>query len=399
MPRRKAHSSKSAWKKETGFIVAVVVVLAIGAGYFLINQDGLTGTKIDTTQEIAEVEGEVTTLADGTKFIVNPNEILSGGPPKGGIGVDRGIPAIINPKFISIEEANEQVNDNDIVFGITLNGESRAYTKDVLIFHEIVNDWFGEDPVLVTYCPLCGTAIAFDPTINGEVSRFGTSGKLYKSNLVMYDELTESYWSQVGGKAIIGPLSGTVLEQVSIDTLLYRDWKKFNPDGVVLSQDTGFIRPYGAEIYGDYFSSGEVGFGVSFTDTRLHPKVMVAGLTINDESKAYPAVEVGKVKVVNDELGDKSILVTVHPGITIAPETNPLQIYDRNLEGEILYFELVDDKLVDRDTQTEWDFNTGTAISGELEGSQLTKINHFSDFWFNWVSFHEDTALYISQSS
>lgn len=384
------------------FIVAVVAIAAVAFVGFTFFQSGQTGGTVSSTDrasvasggtDAVRTEGDIKVLPDGTKYLISPSMILSGGPPKGGIGVDIGIAAIANPKFVSVAEADRFLDDDDVVFGVVIDGEARAYTKEVLVFHEIANDMFGDQPVLVTYCPLCGTAIAFDPTIDGEVVRFGTSGKLYNSNLVMYDEKTESYWTQVGGLAVVGELTGTKLNQIPIDTLLYSDWKRLHPDTKVLSRDTGFVRPYGVDPYGGYYTDDSaVGFGVTFTDTRLPAKQIIAGVVIGDKSKAYSVPDVKAAGVVNDEFAGTSLLVTMDPSITIAPEVNPVQIYEREFEGQVLEFELADGKLVDRQTGTEWGFNTG-----ESDRGQLKRVVRESDFWFNWVAFHPGTELFVPQ--
>ena len=142
---------------------------------------------------------------DGVKHIVPLDKIRSGGPPKDGI------PSIDNPKFVNANEA-EFVSDNDVVIGLEINGEIKAYPLSILVWHEIVNDNVGDIPVAVTYCPLCFTNQVFERTIDGNEVEFGTSGKLYNSNLVMYDRLTESYWSQALGTAIVGELAGHELK-------------------------------------------------------------------------------------------------------------------------------------------------------------------------------------------
>ncbi|MBI2583525.1 MAG: DUF3179 domain-containing protein [Candidatus Aenigmarchaeota archaeon] len=365
-----------------GAVVIVVFVLLI-AGAALYFQSS-------TFRESSFANAEIKTLPDGTKYLVHPDELLSGGPPKGGIGIDRGIPAIAEPEFISVEEAT-WLADDDIIFGMSLNSEARAYPKQILVWHEIVNDFFGDMPVLVTYCPLCGTGIAFDRTINGEAVRFGTSGKLYSSNLVMYDEKTDSYWTQVGGRAIVGELTGTKLKILPIETMTFADWKKLHPETKVLSRDTGFSRSYGTDPYGDYYTSENVGFGVSFSDTRLHPKAMVAGIVINGKAKAYSVKAVANAVAVNDIFEETPLLIVVNPAIDVGEgfELNPVRIFSRSIAGETLEFSYTSGKLLDNHGE-EWSFD---GINLE-SGTQLEQISHESSMWFAWLNFHPDTELY-----
>lgn len=382
-------------KKEKKYLTTVVGVVAIIiVGLLLVNRFGGIGVEEVMTVQITE---EIKTLPDGTKYLVHPNNLLSGGPPKGGIGFDRGIPALDNPKFISAGEA-DWLGENDLVFGVFQDSVAKAYPKQILVWHEIVNDKISDMPIAVTYCPLCGTGISFERTVNGEVLRFGTSGKLYNSNLVMYDDKTESYWTQVGGKAVVGPLTGNKLKQVVTDTMLWKDWRELHPDTLVLSKDTGMSRPYGSEPYDGYYSSREVGFGAKFTDTRLHPKTMVSGVVIGNVSKAYPVLEVERAgNVVNDGIGDVKLLVVRNPEIGTSIngfEINPLRVYDREVDDFVLEFKLQDGKLFDNQN-SEWNFN-GEGISGVFKGKKLKVVDGTSAMWFSWLSFNPDTELFLA---
>lgn len=141
-------------------------------------------------------------ITDGKKHLISLDKIKGGGPPKDGI------PSIDSPKFTTIENS-QFISDSDIVIGLVINGDVRAYPLFILVWHEIVNDTVGEIPVAVTYCPLCYTNQVFERIIDGKIVEFGTSGKLYNSNLLMYDRLTDSYWSQSLGMAVTGEFTGT----------------------------------------------------------------------------------------------------------------------------------------------------------------------------------------------
>ncbi len=141
---------------------------------------------------------------DFSKHSIPRSEIRSGGPPKDGI------PAILEPKFVRVDQATF-IKDQDRVLGLVHHGESKAYPINILNWHEIVNDVVGGRPVFITYCPLCGTGMAFDPTFNGRVYTFGVSGLLYKSDVLMYDHQTESLWSQIRKEAVTGEMIGSRL--------------------------------------------------------------------------------------------------------------------------------------------------------------------------------------------
>jgi len=369
-------------------IVVIIIILAI----VVIRFQPLTPIPPEIKGEItpSEISEEIKTLPDGTKFLVHPSNILSGGPPKGGIGVDIGIPAINNPKFIPASEA-DFLSDEDIVLGLEYKGVERAYPFKILVFHEIVNDEINGEPILVTECPLCLTGIAFKRTIDGQVAEFGTSGKLWNANLVMYDTLTDSYWSQVSGKAIVGELTGTKLERIPIDTVRWKDWLASHPNTEVLSTDTGFFRSYGADPYGSvvdfdlsgYYGSAGVGFGVGATDPRLHAKALIHGVEIGNTPKAYPREEVKKAGLVNDVIEGKEILALYNP------DTGVVKIFDRTFDGEVLEFEIQNGKLFDS-LGNEWDFD------GQSPAGELTRIDDTFGFWFSWAKTYPDTELFTA---
>lgn len=320
----------------------------------------------------------VPTDSEETNAIVPLDKIVSGGPPRDGI------PSIDSPKFLSAQEAKLQ--SGDLVLGLDINGDVRAYPLKILVWHEIVNDVVGGEPVAVTYCPLCFTNQVFKRTIEGAVVEFGTSGKLYNSNLVMYDRSTESYWSQAMSQAIVGKHAGFVLERVPFDVAYWEDWKAIYPETKVLSQDTGFGRPYGADPYGNYYTSPSIYFPVSNYDDRLGVKEIVVGLEHNGIYRAYPLSKIEGEHAINDDLAGRPVLLASHyPFMARA--------FDRTLEGQVLHFDFKDGVMTDRETGSVWNFD-GVATEGELAGKWLERLPFDQGFWFEWVAFHPETELY-----
>ena len=326
------------------FIVLTAFFLLIGCT----QQQGetLDGRNfVDRPMEPSEQEG-IKVTEKGVKYLVHPSKILSGGPPKDGI------PSIDKPKFVSVQDADEWIADNELVLAITYKGIQRVYPLQILVWHEIVNDKIAGDPILITYCPLCGSGIAFERTIeiNGkrEEVEFGTSGKLYNSNLVMYDRKTDTYWTQIDGRAIVGELAGQELREISIDTVAWRDWKKAHPDSEVLSQDTGFNRQYGKDPYGNYYEDSFVMFPVEAKDDRVHPKTVIFGIEVNGIYKAYR----------EEDLIEKGAITDAVNGVNVR--------VDRDEAGIV--------KITNLDT-----------------GEEIVKER---DFWFAWYAFHPDTILY-----
>ena len=324
------------------------------------------------------------------KHIVPLDQIASGGPPPDGI------PSIDKPKFVTVQEAgNNFLSDSDLVLGVNINGDTRAYPLLILVWHEIVNDKVGGIPVAVTYCPLCFTNQVFNSTVgNNQILQFGTSGKLYNSNLVMYDRTSKSLWSQALGEGIVGKYAGQKLQRIPFDIAYWKDWKQLYPSSKVLSKDTGFSRPYGADPYDDYYTSGQLYFPVSNHDDRLELKEKVIGLVDDVEGKgqykAYKLQQIETRKVINDEINGKPItLFSLHPAMVRA--------YHRIVvEGKVLEFEYnnnSNNKITDKQTGTEWNFD-GEAVNGTLKGKHLTRLPFDEGFWFEWVAFHPQTAIY-----
>ncbi|MCH8837418.1 MAG: DUF3179 domain-containing protein [Candidatus Marinimicrobia bacterium] len=283
---------------------------------------------------------------DLSNATIPTGEILRGGPPRDGI------PAIDEPKFLPVSKAHF-LRDKDQVLGFVEKGEARAYPLRILVQHEIVNDTIEGERILVTYCPLCLTGFIFDPLVKGERVEFGTSGKLWKSNLVMYDRKTESLWSQVLGEAVLGEMTGTKLKVLPSDQMRYGTWKKFHPDGEVLSRDTGAFRTYGSSPYGDYFSVTNLSLSlVNPTDTRLPNDAFVFGIVINEKAKAYYTEAVKEKGTVEDTFEDTNIVLR----------------YNKELEIVRMFKKLPD--------------------------GQEERINPFSSFWFSWTAAHPDTELY-----
>ena len=182
-----------------------------------------------------------------------------------------GIPAIDNPIFIRPEEV-EYLKDEDLVVSVNSNGDYRAYPLRILNHHEIVNDSIGENHFAVTYCPLCGTAMVFNRKINERLVDFGVAGLLFESDVLLYDRQTESLWSQLGMKAISGPMVGHELPWMVSELMTWEEWENNHPDGKVLSKKTGYDRPYFKNPYARYAQSRGVRFDVSRNRKELSPR-------------------------------------------------------------------------------------------------------------------------------
>jgi hypothetical protein len=359
-----------------------ILLISLGVCIFVLI---ITFLSIDEEKSIFNLS-----LGQEIKHTVPLDKIVSGGPPQDGI------PSIDNPNFQSVQEADEILEDSELIVGLNMNGDIRAYPLQILVWHEIVNDVVGGKPVAVTYCPLCFTNQIFDRTLSdGNVVEFGTSGKLYNSNLVMYDRTSNSLWSQALGEGIVGEYAGVKLERLPFDVAYWKEWKKLYPESKVLSRETGSIRPYGADPYGDYYSNDLILFPVANDDKRLGLKEIVIGLEHQNLYKTYRLQDIETKKIINDAIGDdnKIALVSLQPFMT--------RVFDRVIENEnksekivvdLLYNETTN-TLIDKITNSEVNVD-GKFISGPLENKQLKRLPMDQGFWFEWVAFHPETEVF-----
>jgi hypothetical protein len=214
------------------------------------------------------------------------HEILRGAPR------DR-IPALDHPITLAADSASATVwSDGERVVGVVVAGEARAYPIAILTWHELVNDDLGGRPILVSYCPLCGTAMVFDRSVGGRVERFGVSGLLYQSDLLMFDRRGESLWSQISATAVTGPSLGQRLGLIRSRVMRWGDWKRAHPSTTILSPRTGHARDYDVSPYADYERSNSLFFPAR-KDRRYHLKEPTLGLRVpGGAARAYPAKEI-----------------------------------------------------------------------------------------------------------
>jgi len=310
------------------------------------------------------------------------------------------------PAYETVPEAGEWLVDNEIGVLFEIEGVARFYPLRILTAHEVVNDEVAGIPFALTYCPLCNTAAAFDRRVDGEVLRFGVSGLLRKSDLVMWDDVTQSLWQQITGEGIVGELAGTQLEFLPTATVTWADFKAQHPAGEVLSRDTGFGFNYGSNGYVGYTSQGGP-FGRFFTedvDPRFPALERVVGVRVGEATKAYPFSLLSEGRVVADELAGTAITVWW-------ADTGAADSFDSASPGEgqdigtgIAFLSTVGDQIltfspagsdtfIDAQTGTTWGL-FGDAIEGPLAGTQLETALHQNEFWFAWAAFNEGSPVY-----
>ena len=335
---------------------------------------------------------------DFSKHTIPYSDILSGGPPKDGI------PAIDNPIFISVDEADQFLDDLEPVIFLKIGEEARAYPLQILTWHEIVNDVVGGNPVTVTFCPLCNTAIAFDRNFDGQVLDFGTTGRLRFSNLIMYDRQTETWWQQATGEGIAGEYTGQQLTFLPASIIGWGEFKGNFPEGQVLSRETGFQREYGRNPYAGYDNINNSPFLFRGPETPGVLPAMARVLTVelNSDAVAYPYEVLQEQGAINDTLAESEIVIFWQPGTASALDASRIAegqdvgagvSFSREVDGQILTFSYDGEKITDDQTGSEWDV-FGRAVSGELAGTQLEPIVSVNHFWFSWAAFKPETRVY-----
>jgi hypothetical protein len=272
------------------------------------------------------------------------------------------------------------------------------------MWHEIVNDTVGESPIVVSYCPLCNTAIVFERTVNGQILDFGTSGRLRYSNLIMYDRQTESWWQQGTGEGIAGKLTGSQLEFFPAAMISWEAFKVAYPEGSVLSRETGHNRPYGTNPYTGYDDIDNIPFLYRGPETPedLPSVARVLGMDVSGGPIAYPYLTLAEHRVINDRVGDQDVVIFWVPGTASALDTQFIAdgndvgsavAFNRMLNGQVLSFEFDGETFVDNETGSTWDF-LGNAISGPLSGEQLENVVANNYLWFAWAAFKPETRIY-----
>jgi len=329
--------------------------------------------------------------------IVDLSEVRDGGPPKDGI------PPVDDPEFVSPDAASEWLDSREPVIVFRANGDARAYPLQILIWHEIVNDEVGGVPVSVTFCPLCNASIVFDRRVEGRVLDFGTTGKLRKSDLIMYDRQTESWWQQISGRAIVGDYAGTELEQLPASIVAFEDFAERFPGGKVLSRDTGHRRDYGRNPYRGYDRIDQSPFLFSDpVDPRLPPMERVISVSVGESHTLYPFSLLREQPVVNDEVAGVPVVILSRKGTLSVLDSSTIAesrtlpsatAYQRRHDDRALTFETRDGAIVDEQTGSRWNL-FGEAVAGPLAGARLEPAESGVHFAFAWLAFNPDSRIF-----
>ena len=318
----------------------------------------------------------------GVRHEIRIEEIVWGGVKKDGI------PALVNAEQIPVAEAT-YLTDRELVFGVSINGDSRAYPLRILDWHEMFNDVVGGVPVSLAYCTLCGSGILFDTRVPGrrEPFVFGSSGLLYRSNKLMYDTETESLWNQFTGRPVVGELTGSGIELKILPVVItsWKDWLAAHPDTTVLSLDTGFERDYRpGQPYGTYFASPELMFPAVVRDRRLDPKDRIFVLRDGDNEMAWAISVFGSGAILHDRVGSLDV-VLIGNG-----ETETVRAYE---SGGRTFTAVEGDPARLESEGALWNV-TEDALTGP-GGESLARLPGHVAYWFAWQSYKEGRPLRV----
>jgi hypothetical protein len=387
--------------------LALAALAMVAAACSSGNGEGLDDDPIDgssTPSSLGErvIQGTTDWPTDWSQRSIDLDELLVGLP--GRVDSRDGIRPIDDPAFETVDGASEWLVDREPIILLEIGDSARAYPLQILISHEIVNDEFNGVPVAITYCPLCNSAVGFDRRVDGETLRFGVSGLLRNSDLVMWDDATTSLWQQISGEAIVGVHTGTQLDLIPTPIVRFGDFAAQYPDGEVLSQETGFGIAYGRNPYAFYDTSSAPFLFNGAIDDRYPAMERVVGVIVGDANKAYPFSVIQETRVVNDEIAGVPVVVMWGADDTASALSSPSIsegdaigtgiAFERTLNGQVLTFTQVEpDVFEDEQTGTTWDL-LGKAIAGPLAGEELVPLVQTNEFWFAWAAFNEGSPVF-----
>jgi hypothetical protein len=303
----------------------------------------------------------------------------------GGVKKD-GIPSLDNPAMIPAVAAR-YLDEQDVIFGVSINGVHHAYPLRIMNWHEMLNAVIGGAPASLSYCTLCGAAVLYETTVNGVTYDFGSSGLLYRSNKLMYDRQTNSLWSSLHGEPVIGSLAGQglKLKRLYVVRTTWGEWRRLHPTTMVLDKKTGFNRNYAeGAAYADYFASDETMFPVAWRDKRLKAKEWIYGIIIDGISKAFPLRALRSGPIAHDRVANKEIVLIC--------DSTRLSVRAYESKGHRFVAKKENGNLVD-EAEDEWLIEE-EKLTRLADNEELERLPGHLAYWFGWYAFFPKTAVY-----
>ena len=343
---------------------------------------------------------------DTTKTEIDLSEIS--------IVMPRGSFQVLNyPDFIGKEEGLKNFFAKEPIMYVEIDGEAKAYSLNMLSVHEIANDTLGGIPILSTFCPLCNSGVVYDRRLTFEgkehILEFEVSGMLRKSDMVMADKQTETWWQQLMGEAIVGELAGATLKVIPSLVISVDEFFTRFPNGKILSKSAGSEESqkyYGQNFYKNYDAADGKPYGRFFDSTsidqRLAPMERIVDIRSLGEFKIYTFSKAKELGVINDEFNSKNVIVFYKPGLVSildkkeikeSKDIGTVTVFNSLLDGEVLTFRKDGEIFIDNNTNSFWDI-TGRCYEGKLVGNELDIEPHGNHFAFAFLAFHPETQIY-----
>jgi hypothetical protein len=289
-------------------------------------------------------------------------------------------------RFIPVREVKDLLPE-EYVIGVALGGDALAFPVRRIGYHHVVNTVLAGHPIVATYCTLCHTGLVWKRTVGDRTLTFRLIG-INNQNMVMEDLETGSWWQQVSGEALTGPMKGTRLERLLHDEVSFGLWRREHPQGRVLAlvgKEERIRRGWENRV-----AKRPV---VVQTPSRdgLEPRSLVFGIVLEGRAKAYPRSMLTKSSALVDYIGATPV------ALLVGGDGLSTRAFDRRVDGQVLEFLARPGsppaRFIDGQTGSEWDIS-GRAVSGPLAGRTLLRIPMHSDYWFDWHLYHPDTAVY-----
>ena len=288
---------------------------------------------------------------------------------------------------IFLDASQSKVLGKQLVVGVAIGNESKAYPIEVIGYHHQVRDEVSGVPIMVTYCTVCRTGRVFSPTVEGKPESFRLVG-MDHFNAMFEDASTKSWWRQVNGEAIVGPLKGKLLNEIPSEQMALSEWISLHPNTKVLQPDTTFSEAYdGLKGYGAGKKKGTLERKDSLSWER---KSWIVGIQVGGEARAYDWIELQKLRVINDVIAEVPLLIAANP------DSMSFRSFNRIVDNDTLLFSLNESatNLIDIKTNSRWNWN-GQCVEGPLQGKSLKSAQSHQEYWHSWQTFHPQTTKYI----
>jgi|SRR5271154_691806 len=288
-------------------------------------------------------------------------------------------------KFLA-SVADNKVDTNKLIIGASINGQAKAYPIEIIGYHHQVQDTIGNEPVIITYCTVCRTGAVFSPFINNIYEHFRLVG-MDHFNAMFEDEKTKSWWRQVNGEAIAGPLKGNVLKELPSSQMRLAVWIRQHPNTLILQPDTIFNKEYD-DLQG--YDSGTIKGNLEKRDSSSwKKKSWVVGIVQNGFAKVYDWNDLVKEKIINDTLHAIPVV------LFLENDAMTFHVFERTINNQVLQFSWNENLKILQDDNTHSIWNRdGVCIEGALKNTSLTPVQSYQQFWHSWQTFHSNSTMY-----